>query len=187
MKSGPGVVHPFDHRVPESLCAHTAYTEPLSNHFLSLTIRPRLRMPPKRKRDASLPPKGLLDQRLKLPGIPGAATSTPWGWVSTEVTDAARITSEHRLATCNFSLRGKNTICANKYSSGLEATRNLTQSKPAPVGELEEDIIVISDDDEPPSSCSKKMCRGNPNCLNYVGQEAWEDGGADCSSVACLS
>lgn len=38
-----------------------------------------------------------------------------------------------------------------------------------------EDIIVISDDDAP--SCSKKDCKTNPNCLNYLGQESWEDEG----------
>lgn len=42
-------------------------------------------------------------------------------------------------------------------------------------GELDDDVIVISDD-EPPA-CSKKLCKGNPNCLNYLGQERWEDEG----------
>ena len=141
-------------------------------------------MPPKRKRHASLPPKGLLPgERLKRPVIHGASASTAlWGWVGTEVTDAERITLEHRLAACNLSQRNKNTICANKYSSLPETTRIPTPSKPAAVdGEIEEDIIVISDDDEAPSFCSKKTCRTNPNCLNNVGQEAWEDGAYNSS------
>ena len=42
-------------------------------------------------------------------------------------------------------------------------------------GEIEDDVIVISDDDAPP--CTKKLCRANPNCLNYLGQEKWEEEG----------
>jgi len=136
-------------------------------------------MPLKRKRNASLPPKGLLPgERLKRPVIHAAsASTTPWGWVGTEVTDPAKITLEHRLAACNLSRRNKNTICANKYSSVPETTRIPIPSEPVTVnGEIEEDIIVISDDDEAPNFCSKKTCRTNPNCLNNVGQDAWEDG-----------
>ncbi|TFY64882.1 hypothetical protein EVJ58_g2344 [Rhodofomes roseus] len=40
-------------------------------------------------------------------------------------------------------------------------------------GELEDDIIVISDDEAP--RCTSKACKSNPYCLNYLGQEKWED------------
>ncbi|KAI0044824.1 cysteine proteinase [Auriscalpium vulgare] len=95
----------------------------------------------------------------------------PWGWVGTEVTDASLIGEEHRLATCGMSKRSAHPFCANKY-------RRKAQDKagePGPVvhGELADDVIVISDDESP--SCSKRACAKNPNCLNYLGQEKWED------------
>ncbi|KAJ8496755.1 hypothetical protein ONZ45_g12333 [Pleurotus djamor] len=43
----------------------------------------------------------------------------------------------------------------------------------AVAGELRDDVIVISDDDLEPE-CTKKTCKNNPNCLNYLGQDIWE-------------
>ncbi|KAG5647281.1 hypothetical protein DXG03_000817 [Asterophora parasitica] len=40
-------------------------------------------------------------------------------------------------------------------------------------GELDDDIIIISDDEGHP--CAAKACKFSPNCLNYLGQENWED------------
>ena len=49
--------------------------------------------------------------------------------------------------------------------------------KPAQAsGELEDDIIVVSDEES--SACDSKMCKNNPYCLNYLGQEKWENEGA---------
>lgn len=38
-----------------------------------------------------------------------------------------------------------------------------------------DDVVIISDDEG--TSCNQKICKTNPNCLNYVGQEAWESEG----------
>ncbi|KDR73501.1 hypothetical protein GALMADRAFT_72029 [Galerina marginata CBS 339.88] len=136
-------------------------------------------MPPKRKRNTSVPPKGLAPgEKLKRNALPGSRASTPWGWVGSEVTDVGQITLEHRLAACNLSPRNENAFCLNRYSrSELQDTPKSTPKPPPPHssanGELEDDIIVISDDEEEPT-CSKKGCRSNPNCLNYVGQDIWE-------------
>ena len=37
------------------------------------------------------------------------------------------------------------------------------------------DVVIISDDETP--TCSKKHCSKNPNCLNYLAQDRWEDSG----------
>ncbi|KAJ3510286.1 hypothetical protein NLJ89_g4765 [Agrocybe chaxingu] len=136
-------------------------------------------MPPKRKRNASLLPKGLAaDDQLKPNALPRPSSSNPWGWVVSEVSDAAGITQEHRISACNLSARNKNTSCRNKYSTitvkkDAGAAPKATLPSSTATGELEDDIIVISDDEEP--SCSKKKCKANPMCLNYVGQDLWED------------
>jgi ubiquitin carboxyl-terminal hydrolase 48 len=47
------------------------------------------------------------------------------------------------------------------------------------------DVVIISDDETP--SCSKKYCSKNPNCLNYLAQDRWEDAGMqNCQIVARL-
>ncbi|KAH9951255.1 cysteine proteinase [Amylocystis lapponica] len=132
-------------------------------------------MPPKRARRASPAPTGLsAGERLKRAKLSGNTQYTAWGWVGTEVTDASEITQEHRLATCGFSKNSIYPLCANKYSVVAQpapAKEKATGSKAA--GELEDDVIVISDDEGP--SCSSRGCKGNPYCLNYLGQEKWED------------
>ncbi|CAA7271556.1 unnamed protein product [Cyclocybe aegerita] len=135
-------------------------------------------MPPKRKRNASLSPKGFAaGDQLKRNALPRPSTSDPWGWVVSEVSDAAGITQEHSISACNLAARNKNTSCRNKYSTITvkkdAGTPKATPPSSTAAGELEDDIIVISDDDEP--SCPKKECKANPMCLNYLGQDLWED------------
>lgn len=135
-------------------------------------------MPPKRKRRPSPPSKGLAaGEQLKRAKLAAAGSST-WGWVDTEASDASQITLEHRLMACGLSKRNKNTLCGNRHAS------KPAKSSPIPTdetqtavanGELENDVIVVSDDEPPP--CNKKVCKNNPNCLNYLGQHQWEDEG----------
>lgn len=137
-------------------------------------------MPPKRKRRASPAPTGLAPgEQLKRAKL-AAGVSLTWGWVDTEVSDPSRITLEHRLMTCGLSKRNKNPFCGNRHAP------KPTKSSPPPAdetqtnvanGELENDVIVVSDDEPPP--CNKKVCKNNPNCLNYLGQAQWEDEGKE--------
>ena len=134
------------------------------------------KMAPKRKRNTSLPPKGLAPgEHLKRNAI-----TSLWGWVGTEVTNLADITLEHRMLACNLSQRSNVPYCRNKFAIEDVSHANSQKERQFPLqgvnGELDDDIIVISDDDE--SSCSKKCCKTNPNCLNYLGQAKWEDEGA---------
>ena len=96
------------------------------------------------------------------------------------MTDLADITLEHRMSTCSFSQRNDIPYCLNKFAAKEDeahAKNSRERQLPLPSvdGELDDDIIVISDDEQP--SCSKKLCKANPNCLNYLGQEMWEDEG----------
>ena len=136
-------------------------------------------MPLKRKRNASVPPKGLAPgEQLKRKALPGGSSSGPWSWVGTEVSHTEDITLDHRLLACNLLPRDKNASCHNKFSSAIANGQPIADQRPPPTnvnGELDDDIIIISDDDEP--TCSKKKCKNNPYCLNYLGQEDWEDEG----------
>ena len=131
-------------------------------------------MASKRKRHPSPTPKGLAaGEQLKRNTLTGNDSSA-WGWVGTEVLDASQISKEHCMITCGLSKRSRHPFCPNKYAS-VEKKRASPRQERTANGELDDDVIVISDD-EPPS-CSKKLCKNNPNCLNYLGQEKWEDVG----------
>lgn len=128
-------------------------------------------MATKRKRRAS-PPKGLAPgEQLKRSTLTGNDLSA-WGWVGTDVHEPSQINSEHRMATCGLARSSRHPFCPNKYAS-MKRKRASPPRDTATNGELDDDVIVISDDELPP--CSKKLCKGNPNCLNYLGQEKWED------------
>ncbi|GLB34824.1 putative cysteine proteinase [Lyophyllum shimeji] len=134
-------------------------------------------MPPKRKRRVSLTSKGLAPgEPLKRSTLPGNSTSA-WGWVGTEVVQASDITPEHCLISCGLSKRNNHPFCPNKYSPSSQVTvkpqPEETHKAPPVDGELDDDVIIISDDEGPP--CGLKACKSNPNCLNYLGQEDWED------------
>lgn len=128
-------------------------------------------MPPKRSRRASPAAQGLsAGERLKRTKL--GHDQLAWAWVGTEVTNAAHITQENRLATCGFSDPSVFPFCANKYAKKEQAVKDTR----AVTGELDDDIIIVSDDESP--NCSSKTCKNNPNCLNYLGQEKWENPGS---------
>ncbi|KAF8077825.1 hypothetical protein FPV67DRAFT_1557276 [Lyophyllum atratum] len=134
-------------------------------------------MPPKRKRRASLTNKGLAPgEQLKRSALPGNNSSS-WGWVGTEVIRASDITPEHHLVSCGLSKRNNHPFCLNKYSpisqNFAKPQLDKTHEVQPTDGELDDDVIIISDDEVPP--CGLKTCKSNPNCLNYLGQEDWED------------
>jgi len=135
-------------------------------------------MTAKRKRRAS-PARGLAPgESLKRDKLAGN-NYTSWGWVGTEVLDASNITREHIQATCGFSRRNKFPFCMNLYRPApLESPPHQENQRATSVDkDSENDLIIVSDDDPPPPPCSKKQCKSNPNCLNYLGQEIWEDEG----------
>ena len=136
----------------------------------------------KRKRHASPPTKGLAPGELLKRNKLAGNTVSAWGWVDTEVSEVADITAEHRLATCGLSKRSHYPFCANKYSL---AKVEVTVPSQASAEDQEDDIIVISDDEGHP--CNKKLCKSNPNCLNYLGQSAWENEGWSIETIILLN
>jgi ubiquitin carboxyl-terminal hydrolase 48 len=161
-------------------------------------------MPQKRKRrvqDDGLAPGEILKRKaLVIPGSNSNNTylAKPWDWVDSEIRDAKDITLDHRLAACGLSTRNIHPYCRNKYASSdakEEEEEEEEDKPPSPVVDqppvkkqtddnLNEDIIVISDDEDTPTApvqrktaCTKKACKNNPNCLNYLGQGVWEDEG----------
>ncbi|KAF5389843.1 hypothetical protein D9757_003699 [Collybiopsis confluens] len=97
-----------------------------------------------------------------------------WGWVGTEVTDASLITREHLLATCGLYGRNARRFCHKNTSETRTQSLEQTRSKSTSHNE-HNDVIVISDSEDEARSCSKKFCKSNPNCLNYLGQDQWAD------------
>jgi hypothetical protein len=100
--------------------------------------------------------------------------TSPWGWVNTEVDSASKISPEHLKATCAFLATSGHAFCKNKFKALLEE-RDKPEAFPPASGSLD-DAIVISEDETP--GCSKRSCKKNPNCLNYLGQDKWADEGA---------
>lgn len=135
-------------------------------------------MPPKRPRRTSPAAQGLsAGEKLKRAKLSGNE-HLAWSWVGTEATSAADIAPEHLLATCGFSRRNNHPFCPNRYAAAPpNAAASTTEGQPSASasGELEDDIIVVSDEES--SACGSKICKSNPNCLNYLGQEKWEDEG----------
>ncbi|TFK30135.1 cysteine proteinase [Coprinopsis marcescibilis] len=129
-------------------------------------------MPLKRKRRASPPPKGLAPGELLKRFMLPSSSTTPWSWVGSDVLEPEDITQEHMLTAYGFTPKSGFLACKNKYAS---ITRTEAANSVIPVDE-DGDVIVISDDEENPQ-CSKKLCKSNPRCLNYLGQDAWEDEG----------
>ena len=134
-------------------------------------------MPPKRLRRASPAQSGLnAGERLKRTKLTDSRVYSAWGWVGTEVTDVSQITQQHRLATCGFSKNSLQKICPNRFAVS-KASSPVKGSLNSEVAEAEadDDVIVISDDESP--QCNARTCKSNPYCLNYLGQEKWEDEG----------
>ena len=134
-------------------------------------------MPPKRLRRASPAQSGLnAGERLKRTKLTDSRVYSAWGWVGTEVTDVSQITQQHRLATCGFSENSLQKICPNRFAVS-KASSPVKGSLNSEVAEAEadDDVIVISDDESP--QCNARTCKSNPYCLNYLGQEKWEDEG----------
>ncbi len=158
----------------------------LSPHSSSADRSPcRSTVPQKRTRRASPGPSGLsAGERLKRAKLTGNASYFAWGWVGTEVSDTSGITNEHRLATCGFSRNSSDTLCPNKSVEKRKASSppRVNGHTDTQAGEeLADDVIGISDDEGP--TCSTKSCKPNPYCLNYLGQDKWENAGE--SSRGC--
>ncbi|KDQ17979.1 hypothetical protein BOTBODRAFT_104384 [Botryobasidium botryosum FD-172 SS1] len=119
----------------------------------------------KRNTNKGLPP----GEKLKLD-----PAAEKWGWVYSQVTSPDLIRDVHLRATCRFSKHVP--LCRNKFSELADQSKKCKGKEREHLPAEDPDgVIVISDDEDEKHACSKKACKFNPNCLNYLGQEAWED------------
>jgi hypothetical protein len=135
-------------------------------------------MPPNRKRGVPNNLNGTAADRPIKRTVLAHNNSAPWAWVGTEVVAPSDITPEHCLIACGLSERNNYPFCTNKYPTpSLVSGDVLTASQRRKSGDedKDEDIIEISGGET--SLCSAKACKFNPNCLNYLGQEEWENEG----------
>ncbi|TFK76330.1 cysteine proteinase [Pluteus cervinus] len=126
-------------------------------------------MPVKRRRRVSPQPGSAQSSSSK-----STPSNAPWGWVGTEVQDAGDITHEHALRTCGLSRANNHPFCTNKHVARGPPAQSQPLGFPNNNEVAQDEIIDISDDEQ---LCTKAGCKSNPYCLNYSGQEKWDDEG----------
>ena len=119
------------------------------------------------------PPNGKRRREDALEDRPGPATkrlktditnwTTPrYPWLAS-IQNASEVGIEHVLALCGLGPLAKTPLCPNKFQKRADS---------------EGSVVEVSDgEDETTHNCSKVKCRNNPYCLNYLGQERWENEG----------
>ncbi|KAL5489782.1 hypothetical protein ACEPAI_4614 [Sanghuangporus weigelae] len=126
----------------------------------------------KRKRNVTSTTKGLsAGEKLNRNRLL-AECDLRWNWIGTEAKHVSEITRDHCLRAAGLVVPGSKRPCPNKFTKPKR--RQSFPHQTVLKSEDSEDVIVISDEDED-VSCEKKRCRDNPYCLNYLGQEKWED------------
>ena len=119
------------------------------------------------------PPNGKRRREDALEDRPGPSTkrlktditnwTTPrYPWLAS-IQSASEVRIEHVLALCGLGLLAKTPLCPNKFQKTADS---------------EGSVVDVSDgEDETAHNCSKVKCKNNPYCLNYLGQERWENEG----------
>ncbi|KAG8751493.1 hypothetical protein FRC14_007826, partial [Serendipita sp. 396] len=131
-------------------------------------------VPSKRKQEQSddLPPKRQkkIQKGAQLTLVDAARSTTAMEWTST-VHNVEDVTQEHVLAAYGIGPLGIKRPCFNKYKGAPHEGSEPRQE------DDNMEIIEISDDEEThlEANCSKAKCKTNPYCLNYLGQDMWEN------------
>lgn len=110
-------------------------------------------MAPKRKSRAA-------STRQAKRGKVDIADYSAWGWVGLDVLKLEQITRAHLMIAYGFSSHGK-VFHPCKYTTET-------------AGEDEDTAVVVVEE----NICDKKACRKDPLCTNFLGQEKWENAGA---------
>ncbi|KZT53991.1 cysteine proteinase [Calocera cornea HHB12733] len=142
-------------------------------------------MPPKGKRRGGPPqPRPLsptLARKRKRGSEDEPSPPSRWSWVKLDVKAADQINPKHMAWSCGFAEESGYTACVNKWSKEAKSKEDKRKGKEVDTLPVEQvpkteetqksDVIDLT----APAPCDKKKCRDNPNCLNHLGQEAWED------------
>ena len=135
-------------------------------HLSSPSFRDDLGMPKanpngKRKREDALEDRpGPSTKRSKTDIISWTNPRYPW---LASIKSASEVELEHVLALCGLGPLARTPLCPNKFEEGAGSKGDV--------------IEVFDSEDETTHSCSKVKCKNNPYCLNYLGQEKWENEG----------
>lgn len=141
----------------------------LSNlSFQGAIIMPKAPLNGKRKReDTSEDRPGPSTKRSKTDITSWVTPRYPW---LASIQSASEIGSEHVLALCGLGPLARTPLCRNKFEEGADS---------------EGDVIEVSDsENDTKHSCSKAKCKNNPYCLNYLGQEKWENEGESDGGIS---
>lgn len=100
-----------------------------------------------------------------------------WSWVGESARAEQDITLEHCIEACGLAPHAPyfHPFCPNKYIVEKPRLGKSATTKQNAAANNGEEVIVVSEDEKP--KCSKRDCKANPNCLNYLGQEFWESAG----------
>jgi hypothetical protein len=155
----------------------------------------------RRREDALEDRRGPSTKRLKTDTITITSwTTTPrYPWLAL-IQSASEVGIEHVLALCGLGPLAKTPLCPNKFQQ--QQRQQLQQRVECAVGDSR--VVVEassssgdgdrdgdSEDNEititTHSNCSKVSCKNNPYCLNYLGQERWENQGQSQSDLENVS
>lgn len=137
-------------------------------------------MPEKRKRRVASPSRSLpAGEKLDRTRLRQDA-DVRWSWVGTKVKRDEDITEAHCLLAAGL---GPTPVkpCPNKYVSkpkSTSPTRSASHASSSQTIADEDSAVIVISDDEAEACCNKKRCKDNPYCLNYLGQDKWENEGA---------
>ncbi|KZO97701.1 hypothetical protein CALVIDRAFT_535804 [Calocera viscosa TUFC12733] len=142
-------------------------------------------MPPKGKRRGGPPqPRPLsptLARKRKRGSDDEPVPPSRWSWVKLHVKAVDQINAKHMAWACGFAEESGYPLCVNKWSKEAKNREDKGKGKEVETKAADEELKseeapkadVIDLTAQTP--CDKKKCRDNPNCLNHLGQEAWED------------
>ena len=129
----------------------------------------------KRRREGALEDRqGPSTKRLKTDITSWTTPRYPW---LASIQSASDVKIEHILALCGLGPLSKTPLCPNKFQNTRDDVVELSDGDGDGDGDGDEDETITTTHNNNNDSCSKVKCRNNPYCLNYLGQERWENQG----------
>ena len=163
----------------------------LALRFQDGSVMPKAPPNGKRRREGALEDRqGPSTKRLKTDITSWTTPRYPW---LASIQSASEVNIEHILALCGLGPLSKIPLCPNKFQKRVRARADADSTGDDDVVELsdgdgdgdgdedEDETITTTHNNNNNDSCSKVKCRNNPYCLNYLGQERWENQGQSVS------
>ena len=158
-----------------NLVPPTIHLPRLMTHTTSNSKRKRDSSPEYTSKGSQKRPKGLKGFQQSLGTTSSSSRDAEWMSLVTSVDEIGQI---HADTACSIGQLGRRDVCPNKYSATMDHVPKMT---------LQEDKEVInitdSEDEYVAPKCVKARCKASPYCLNFLGQEEWENPGSRCWSA----